>query len=212
VASDSELLEAWAAGDQKAGSDLFDRHFDGLYRFFRNKAPSAVEDLMQDTMLACVRSRDTFRGASSFRTYLFTIARHALYAHYKQSQRHAASEEGDIGSLSVADLGTSPSGIVARRREHELLLRSLRAIPLDLQLALELHFWEELSGPEMAEVLGVPEGTVRSRIRRGKEALAAKMEELSTAGDEEILAKSLEDLDAWARAVRESVEGAASED
>ena len=53
--SDGELFELWAGGDNAAGSALLDRHFAALFRFFRNKAPDAVEDLIQETMLACAR-------------------------------------------------------------------------------------------------------------------------------------------------------------
>ncbi len=202
--TDDELLGAWAGGDDRAGSQLFDRHFECLYGFFRNKAGGAVEDLIQETMLACVRARDAFRGDASFRTYLFTIARHQLYAHYRAQSRRATDEE--IGARSIADLGTSPSGVFARKRDHDLLLRALRAIPLDLQVALELHFWEELSGPEMALVLGVPEGTVRSRIRRGKELLEATMRDLVTAGEEAQLEASSANLEGWAAQVRRAID------
>lgn len=88
------------------------------------------------------------------------------------------------------------------------MLRALRAIPLDLQIALELHFWEDLSGPEMAEALEVPEGTVRSRLRRAKEAVRAKMEELASAGDEEALATSHADFEGWAQSLGISLDEA----
>ena len=52
---DGTLLEAWAAGDRAAGATLLERHHQILYRFFRNKVSSGVEDLMQQTMLACTR-------------------------------------------------------------------------------------------------------------------------------------------------------------
>jgi RNA polymerase sigma-70 factor (ECF subfamily) len=159
--SDRDLLDGWRAGDAAAGSELFERHFDALYRFFRGKAEGGVDDLVQETFLACLRSRDALRGEASFRTYLFTVARHELYAYWRNRQRRAG--DVDVGEISLADLATSPSGVVARKAEHQLLLRALRAIPLDLQIALELHFWQGLTGPELAVVLEVPEGTVRSR-------------------------------------------------
>ncbi|NUO53397.1 MAG: sigma-70 family RNA polymerase sigma factor [Polyangiaceae bacterium] len=203
--SDEELLAAWSAGDSAAGSALFDRHFASLYRFFRNKAPDAVEDLIQETMLATTRAKSGFRGESSFRTYLFTVARHELYAHFEKRRRTTAKQE-DIGEQSVADLATSPSGALARRRDQDLLLRALRAIPLDLQVILELAYFEELAGPEIASIVGIPEGTVRSRLRRAKEAVREKMEALATAGDEEALSASQQDFDGWARHVATSLE------
>ena len=82
-----------------------------------------------------------------------------------------------------------------------LLARALRSIPLDLQVALELHYWEELSGPELAAVLEIPEGTVRSRLRRGRELLAERLQ--AFACDDAALAKSsLDDIDGWASSLK----------
>jgi RNA polymerase sigma factor (sigma-70 family) len=199
---DAELFEAWRGGDarasQGAGTELFERWFDALYRFFRNKVDDGVEDLVQETFLACLRG-PPFRGEASFRTYLFTIARHQLYAHW--SKRGRARADADIGSLSIADLGPSPGSIVAQRREERLLLEALRAIPLELQMAIELYYWEEMSGPELAEVLGIPEGTVRSRVRRAREALDEALARLTD--DRVLLASTTTDLDAWAQRVRD---------
>ena len=78
MADDAELLEQWRAGDRKAGEALFDRHFDAVARFFRNKVDRGIDDLIQRTFLACVESRDRFRGDSSFRTYAFAVGRHVL--------------------------------------------------------------------------------------------------------------------------------------
>lgn len=199
---DLELLEAWRGGDARAGTALFERHFENLYRFFRNKAEGAVDDLIQQTFLRCVESRDRIRGESSFRTYLFTIAHHELYAFWR---KRAREEITDFSERSVEDLATSPSGVVARHREQQLLLSALRAIPLELQVVLELHYWEELSGPELAEVLAIPEGTVRSRLRRGREALEEKMKSLGA--EPSLLTSTLTDLDRWAASLRAGVLG-----
>jgi RNA polymerase sigma-70 factor (ECF subfamily) len=88
--SDAELLDAWRAGDQSAGDDLFQRHFDALYRFFSSKLSSGVEDAIQQTLLGCVEARDRFRGDGSFRSFLFAIARHQLLAAFRTRARDAA--------------------------------------------------------------------------------------------------------------------------
>ncbi len=189
---------AWQGGDRAAGSELFERHFDELYRFFRNKTDDGVDDLIQQTLLGCLKGLDRFRQGASFRTWLFAIAKNELYDHYHARRRR--DENVDIGEVSVADLGTTPSHAVARRREHQLLLAALRSIPLDLQVALELYYWEGLDGAELAEALDVPEGTARSRLRRGKEVLAARMQALTgVTGDTTV---SVAALDAWAAEIR----------
>jgi RNA polymerase sigma factor (sigma-70 family) len=200
VIPDAELLATWRGGDAAAGATLFERHFDALYRFFRNKVGDGIDDLIQETFLACIEG-PAFRGESSFRTYLFAIARNALHAHVRKLGR--ARAEVDVGDVSVADLGTSPSGVVARRREERLLLEALRGLPMDMQIALELFYWEDLAGPDLATVLAVPEGTVRSRLRRAREALEHKLAEL--ADDPEVLSSTTTDLEDWAKRVRDRV-------
>ena len=194
--TDRELLVAWRGGDRDAGSELFERRFAELYRFFRNKADDGVDDLIQQTLLACLGGLDRFREDASFRTWLFAIARNELYDHWRARRRR--DDVVDIGEVSVADLGTTPSQAVVRRREHQLLLAALRSIPLDLQVALELYYWEGLDGPELATALDVPEGTARSRLRRGKEALTLRFAELRGSGG----TVSVAELDAWAAEVR----------
>src|SRR5688500_5815501 len=99
--SDRELLQAWRGGDTAAGDELFQRYFVPLYRFFRNKLDQGVDDLIQETLLACVRGADRFREDASFRTWLFTIARNELYTHWRARAKHAGD---DVGSLLLADL------------------------------------------------------------------------------------------------------------
>lgn len=175
---DFELLDRWRAGDAAAGNQLFERHFDSLYRFLSRKIDGDAADLVQRTLLGCVEARDRFRGEASFRTFLFAIARNELYGYWRQRKKR---NDLDFSVSSLEDLGPTPSRVVAKRREHVLLLEALKSIPLDLQIAVELHYWEGLRGPELARVLEIPEGTVRSRVRRAKEALREKMMELAGA-------------------------------
>ncbi|MEX1364934.1 MAG: RNA polymerase subunit sigma-70, partial [Nannocystaceae bacterium] len=64
---DFELLDRWRGGDVVAGNELLKRHFDALYRFFTNKLSDHADDLIQATMMACVRGRDSFRKECGFR-------------------------------------------------------------------------------------------------------------------------------------------------
>lgn len=203
---DFDLLDAWRDGDRKAGGDLFARHFDAVCRFFRNKVAEGVDDLIQRTFLACVESRDKFRKQASFRTYLFTLARHELYAHFKKDRRHR--DRFDPLEASVHDLGPTPTTIVAKKREEQLLLAALRMIPVDHQIALELYYWENLPAPALAAVLGIPEGTVRTRLRRAKTLVEEALARLG--GEPGPLESTLADIDGWARSVRAAVEAASA--
>src|SRR5690348_15253612 len=84
---DIALLEQWRNGDPSAGEALFQRHFDSIYGFFETKCETEADELVQATFTACLRARDQFRKESSFRTYLFTIARHELYRVLRNKQR-----------------------------------------------------------------------------------------------------------------------------
>ena len=200
--SDFELLEAWRGGDEAPGRVLFARYFDSVYRFFRNKVDEAAEDLTQQTFMGLVQGKDRFRGDASFRTYLFMIARKRLYSHLRKAHRdHAERDAAPWGERSVADLGlSSPSRVVARHQEQRLLLLALRRLPVEMQVALELFYWEELTVTEIAEVLETPVGTVKSRLQRARARLDAAIAELA---DSEALRRStMDNFSQWAKELR----------
>lgn len=173
--SDFELLEAWRDGDRSAGGALFDRHLASVTRFFKNKGAGNLEDLVQETFLACVDGRDRFAGRSSFRTYLFAVARHVLFSHYRGRNRSF-----DPLSSTLAGAGHSPVSVLAADENQRLLLRALRELPADFQVAVELYYWEGLRGPELAEILEISPHTVRSRLSRGRAMLREHVARLAT--------------------------------
>lgn len=193
---DAALLEAWRAGDRAAGQVLFARYYELVARFFVNKVGDGSADLIQRTFLACVEGLPRFRGDGSFRSYLFAVA-------YRQLCRHYRDRKGDrieLDSVSAVDLDPSLSGMIAERQELRLFLRGLREIPLELQVVLELHYWEQCSVAEIATALEIPEGTVKSRLRRGREQLRATVERLATTP--QLAETTLNGLETWAREVR----------
>jgi RNA polymerase sigma factor (sigma-70 family) len=200
--SDFDLLDAWAAGDKQAAKELIDRHFAALFRFFRNKVDQGVEDLVQDTLLACIQARERFRREASFRTYLFATARNVLFGHYKKLRR--TNERLDFLSVSAVDLGPSPSSVAVHKAEQRLLLEAIRRIPLDYQIVLELYHWEGLTGPQLAEVLELTEAALRSRLHRAKQELRRQMEALAESG--EVLESTWMNLEEWARSLRDQVD------
>jgi RNA polymerase sigma-70 factor (ECF subfamily) len=175
VLSDAELLELWAQGERAAGNELIERHFASLYRFFLNKVGDELEDLVQQTLLACVEARARYEGRANFKTFLLGIARFQLYTHYAQRKRQAL----DTSITSLHDLGASPTSAVARGEDERLILRALQHVSLDTQVLLELIFWEGLEVVEAARVLDLPLNTVYSRLRRAKRALRQKLRELA---------------------------------
>lgn len=200
--TDGELLERWAAGDGASGEALFERHFEAVARFFRNKTGGVAgqgityDDLVQQTFLGCVEARERFRRDASFRTFLFAVARNVLSKHYRSRTVGAF----DPATTSVVDLGASPSAVVARDRDQQLLLQGLRTLPVDAQIALELHFWEGMTAAEIAGVIGVPVGTAKTRLRRARQLLEAAVRGLQE-GDRPVDPTGTR-LETWAREVR----------
>jgi RNA polymerase sigma-70 factor (ECF subfamily) len=194
-----ELLEQWREGDAASGNALFTRHFRSLFRFFRSKVSDEVaEDLTQVSFMACVDGRDKFRNAASFRTYLFAIARNQLFMHFRKRGRQ--DEVTSFATQSMADLGAGPSTLMAAKAEQRLLLAALRRIPVDFQIAIELYYWEGIPTAEIAVVLEIPEGTVRSRLTRGREHLAKQMRAL--AESPQLAESTVADFERWAQSLR----------
>ncbi len=164
---DASLLVAWRAGDATAGRALVARHFPAVYRFFANKLGADADDLVQQTFLAVVEGRDRVRDPAGFRAYLFGVARNRLMRHLRERGRF----EGDT---SVSDLQASLLSVaeaMVQRQQERLLLRSLRRLPLDLQIAIELAYFEGMTDREVAEILDMPVGTLKSRLRKARALL-----------------------------------------
>ncbi|MEM7159148.1 MAG: sigma-70 family RNA polymerase sigma factor [Myxococcota bacterium] len=199
--TDDALLRAWGEGDKHAAAQLIDRYFDEVHGFFASKVPDEAEDLTQQTFLGCVERRDQLAAIHTFRAFLFAVARHRLIDHFR---RKGSAPRLDATVTSLADLGTSPSRAVARDREQRVVLEGLRRIPLDSQLILELYYWQSLTGRELAEVLDVPEGTARSRLRIAKRQLTEEIERVNEAADS--LHDTLTKLADWRPATKAATE------
>lgn len=195
--TDVELLIAWREGDRKAGDRLFERHYRHLTRFFQNKV-SEPGDLIQRTFLACVEATGRFREDGNFRSYLLGIAINVLREHYRKvsdPRRHH-----QLGEMSVESLGQSPSDAMVQNHEERLLLFGLRKLPAELQLVLELYYWEKMKIQELAKILELPEGTVKDRLRRGRKKLKDEMAILEAS--DQPLKETLTRLDQWAERLR----------
>jgi len=203
VTDDLDLLRAWSTGDRAAGATLVSRHYDAIVRFFRNKAGDAADDLVQRTFLVCAESAASFRALGSVRAWLFGIARNVLYEHIRGRVR-AGLADPDFRESALADLAPGVSTIAARRADQRVLLRALQLIPLELQVLLELYYWEDLGVDELAEVLGVPPGTVKSRLFRARALLREATAQVPATAEETQSARIL--LDAWAARVGGALE------
>jgi len=192
---DIELMRRWQAGDAHAGNRLCRQYEDVLRRFFASKVPAdEVAEQVQQTWLAMSRARGNLqqldaadtgaeraRQLGSFRCYLFGIARHMVLAYYKaRARRRGVELDPEVESLST--LEPSISRQLSLQRNLQWVELALQSLPLELQLLFESHYLEDMSGSELARALGVPEGTVRSRLRKARQMLNDALDRLKTAG------------------------------
>lgn len=194
VSGDRALLESWRGGDARAGDTLLQRYSALVARFFRSKLGDDIDDLVQQTFADVVRARDDV-PPDGFRAYLLAIARHRLVDLLRK--RSTRPEAFDIASVSVGDLRTSVSERMARDERRAAMLTALRSLSLEFQMVIELAYWEELSGAEIAVVLGVSPHTVRSRLSRARAALrgALKSSDLANGITPAALARDLSTTD-----------------
>jgi RNA polymerase sigma-70 factor (ECF subfamily) len=192
VDADLSLLDRWRAGDAAAGNVLFKRHFPSVYRFFEHKTDGEVDDLVQETFLQCMKSRETFKRQSTFRTYLFAIARHVLFYHWRKQATSRPTL--DFEEISIASLSTSVGSRLAKGEDLARLRTVLRTLPVDQQILLEMYYWEDLDRDQLAEVFDVETATIGSRLFRARQALQQGLGSSDPAHVDE-------KLDAWARAL-----------
>ena len=171
--TDAELLEAWRAGNTEAGNALLHRYYAPLARFFKNKVDRETEDLIQQVLLAFVEGRSRFEGRSSFRTYMFAIANNVLRRHLRTRLRRG--EPDALDSAALCDLSPTASTVLARTWEQGALLAALRTVPVPVQVLMELHYWERLTSREIGEVLGIPVGTAKTQLHRGRNQVREAM-------------------------------------
>lgn len=190
------LLYAWRAGDRVAGDRLTRLYYGRVLGFFRLRVPVFADDLTQRTFLACTESMERLR-TTSFRAFLFGVARKMLLKHFEAESRHAHHlNEFEVGRPQSI---LSPSGVIAQRREHWLLLRALDRLPDEMQTVISLFYVDGLRAREIAEVLDVPTSTITTRLSRARDALRKEVEGLRAPA--EVRSSLLADIDAWTRSL-----------
>ncbi len=174
MVSDDVLFRRWRDGDSKAGTALFERYYEKVDGFFGRKNVSAeVEELVQETFTRCVANRERIHELGvTFRAYLFGIARRVLWQSFRR--RYQCREE-EISVRSILDLAPGPVSLIGRREEELSLLMALQSLPLQMQVMLELRYWESMSSAEIEHVLEIPAPTIRGCLCRARKQLQQAM-------------------------------------
>jgi RNA polymerase sigma-70 factor (ECF subfamily) len=169
---DRELLQRHVDGDSGAAfGELFRRHRDRMYavamRTTSNRELAA--DAVQEAFISAFRRADAYRGEAAVTTWLHRIVVNACLDRLRRERSTAVRRAGDLGELDLPDLHDHHASVEVRLDVREALAR----LPEGQRMALVLVDMHGLPVAEAAEVLGVAEGTVKSRCFRGREALAA---------------------------------------
>jgi RNA polymerase sigma-70 factor (ECF subfamily) len=182
---DSWLVEGLRKGSEAAYEVLITNFqqpvFNLISRLLNDQADAC--DVTQEVFLKIFRKIDAFRGDSSLKTWIYRIAVNEAYNYQRWFSRHRRQEIGldsdDDGNISyqrtLSDPGRSPYECAADRERHALVEAALANLSPSFRTAVVLRDIEELSYEEIADVLQVALGTVKSRIMRGREALRKEL-------------------------------------
>jgi RNA polymerase sigma-70 factor (ECF subfamily) len=166
---DAELARRAAGGDRRALERLLDRHADLIHAVCRRIVahPEDALDATQEAMIAVARSIGTFDGRAAFSTWCYRVATNAALDELRRKRRRPVPAHPD-GPEPVA-VGSTPDEVVAARLDVDA---ALARVPEEFRAAVVLRDLCDLDYAEIATVLDLPAGTVRSRISRGRAALA----------------------------------------
>lgn len=185
--ADLLLVERVQSGDREAFGLLVGKYQRKLLRLVMRlvRDPAEAEDVVQEAFIKAYRALPNFRGESAFYTWLYRIgvntAKNWLLAHGRRMP--TISEVGDEETEGIEDTmllrdETTPEGELMSRQIGAAVHAAMEALPEDLRMAITLREIEGLSYEEIATVMNCPIGTVRSRIFRAREAIAARLRPL----------------------------------
>ena len=176
--TDKSLVERCLAGEDLAWDELVRTHtkrvYGLCYRF--TNSPTEAQDLTQEVFLRIFKSVKSFRSdEGNFTTWLTRLTRNLLIDHYRRTRQDRSTDsiEGQLPILEEKLTATArPDGLVAGREAREQLQSALQKLSPELRETLILRDLEELEYREIADVLKIPEGTVKSRLNRARGELA----------------------------------------
>lgn len=174
--NDHQCVALAQNGDSKAFSELVRRYQDRIYRFLvrLTRSPDVALDLTQDTFLRAYQNLERWRPDALFRTWLFRIARNIAFDRLRREKRVAFVELEE--DFAQQDPAAGPDALLETAQRYRLLETALAELPAQQREILLLREIEEMSYDEIALVLELNLGTVKSRIARARTALLARIE------------------------------------
>jgi RNA polymerase sigma-70 factor (ECF subfamily) len=181
-ATPDSLIAQCLSGDQVAWEQIVRQNwrkvFNVAYKFVGKH--DEAEDLTQDIFLKIFKALKTFDRRANFQTWIISISRNLCIDHYRsvRKERQMIAREVDTGDLQPVSVERGPYQAVEHGDLRVLLRQALQTLPVTLRTAVILRDLHELSYQEIADQLGLPEGTVKSRINRGRIELARQLKRL----------------------------------
>jgi RNA polymerase sigma-70 factor (ECF subfamily) len=182
-----DLVARCLEGDQAAWDAIVRQHwrrvFNIAYKFVGRY--DQAEDLAQDVFLKLYRSLNTFDRRANFQTWLVSVSRNLCIDHYRSARRERETIRRDVDASQLSPVAPGPNQHAAlETRDRVALLRTaLGALPPTLRSAVMLRDIHEFTYHEIAAKLALPEGTVKSRINRGRAELARQIRRLQAERD-----------------------------
>jgi RNA polymerase sigma-70 factor (ECF subfamily) len=178
------LIESCLKGDQAAWNQIVRMHwrkvFNLAYKFVGRH--DEAEDLTQDIFLKIFKALHTFDRRANFQTWLISISRNLCIDHYRsvRKERETMARDVDSADLMPVSRERSPHAELEQLDLRHLIRQALAELPPALKEAVVLRDLQEFSYQEIADKLGLPEGTVKSRINRGRLELARQLRRLQS--------------------------------
>ena len=169
-----ELLQRIGNGDETAMSDLYLIYEKPIYAFALKKLndSQAAADIVHDVMIAIWKGASGFQGRSSLRSWILGIAHNKIVDHIRKSVRHDADELDESMNQTEDDsIEASPVEMVQAAENNQFLKYCLEKLNDLHQQVVHLAFFEDLGYAEIAEIIGKPEGTVKTRMFHARQAL-----------------------------------------
>lgn len=179
IVDDAELVVAARSGDRGALDSLLRRHYDRIYAVCRRITGSDADaaDAAQEAMISIVRNLDKFDGRSTFGTWVYRIATNASLDELRRARRRPLLAGPDRDDGTVHETADPDAGLrIEAVADHLALDHALTGLSEEFRVPLVLRDVADLDYSEIAATLGIPLGTVKSRIARGRAALARELD------------------------------------
>jgi RNA polymerase sigma-70 factor, ECF subfamily len=170
-APDDALIASIGAGDRRAMELLFARHNVAIYHFIWRLTGNAslAEEIVSEVFLAVWRGADKFKAKSQVSTWLLAIARHKALAALR---RRADAQLDDETAVTLVDGADDPETTAQHRSRSAILQKCLNALPSSHREIIDLVYYHEKTVVEVAQIVGIPEGTVKTRMLHARLRMA----------------------------------------